>query len=226
MDEKTVKQIIREELQKLSKLTWKQRFVYVWDYYKPLFAAIIGILALISLGVTIYQNKQLNHLLHIYFMNCNSMEVNSEEITDEFVESIGGIGAKDIISIDTTMAFIGDDSQYEMANQMKLMAMSAAAEMDLIVVDEEKYLELEAQGFFGDLTEVLSEEQMEKWSDLLVEGTALEDGTIPVTGIDLTDSPVLEKAHAYPGLKVYGAVAVSSTHTDLCDDFITYLMGE
>lgn len=226
MDEKTVKDIIREELQKLSKLTWKQRFVYVWDYYKPLFAAIIGIIALISLGVTIYQNKQLNHLLNVYLINCNSIQVNSEEITDGFVESIGGIGEKDVISIDTTMAFVGNNSEYEMANQMKLMALSAASEMDLVVVDEEKYLELEEQGFFGNLEEILSEEQLAKWSDLLVEGTTLEDGTVPITGIDLSESPVLKEVNAYPGLKVYGTYVVSSSHPELCDDFMAYLLGE
>lgn len=226
MDKKTVKQIIREELQKLSKLTWKQRLVYVWDYYKPLFAAIIGIMALISLGVTIYQNKQLNHLLHVYFINCNAMETDTDGMVDEFVERIGGIDEKDVITIDTTIAFSDEDSEYEMANQMKLMAMSAAQEMDVIIVDEEKYLQLEAQGYFGDLTTVLSEEQLEKWSDLLVEGTELEDGTIPITGIELTDSPLFAENNTYFGGKVYGTVAVSSVRPDLCGEFFSYLLGE
>lgn len=226
MDERTLKEIIREELGKLSKLTWGQRLTYIWDYYKPLFAAIIGIIAVISIGVTIYQNKQLNHLLNIYFINCNSIEVNSEDVTNGFAEALGGIGEKDVIQLDTTMAFTGSDSQYEMANQMKMMALSSAAEMDLVVVDEEKYLELEEQSFFADLSQILTEEQLTGWADLLVEGTALEDGTVPITGIDLTDSPVLQEINAYPGLKVYGAVVVSSVRTELCDDFFTYLLAE
>lgn len=226
MDEKTVKQIIREELGKLSKLSWKQRIVYIWDYYKPLFVALIGIIAAISLGVTIYHNKQLNHLLNIYFVNCNSIELNSDDFTDGFAEALGGIGEKDVIMLDITMAFTGDNSQYEMANQMKMMALSSAAEMDVILVDEEKYLELEPQGFFADLSQILSEEQMEEWTDLLVTGTTLEDGTVPVTAIDLTDSPLLTEKNAYPGLKVYGTVAVTSERTELSDEFFAYLLAE
>lgn len=226
MEEKTLKEIIREELGKLSKLSWGQRLVYIWDYYKPLMAALLGIIAVISIGVTIYNNLQLNHLLHIYLINCNSIEVNSEDITSGFAEMLGGIGEDDVISVDTTMAFTGDNSQYEMANQMKLLAMSSANEMDFVVADEEKYLELEAQGFFMDLSQVFTEEQLAQWEDLLVEGTKLEDGTIPISAIDLTDSPVLHSVNAYPGLKVYGTVVASSVRTELCDDFVTYLLAE
>lgn len=226
MDERSIKEIIREELGKLSKLTWGQRLVYVWDYYKPLMAALLVIIGLISVGVTIYRNMQLNYLMNAFFINCHSYQFDSDELANEFAELIGGIGEKDVISIDPTMTFLGDNSQYEMANQMKLMAMSAASEIDFVVLDEAKYQELEVQGFFKNLNEVLTADQLEQWSDLLVEGTKKEDGIIPISAIDLTDAALLTEIKAYSDVKVYGAIATTSVRTELCDEFFSYLLGE
>lgn len=226
MEEKTLKEIIKEELGKLSKLSWRQRIGYIWDYYKPVLAGILGIIAVISIGVTIYHNMQLNYLLQVYMVNCNSINVDSEQLTADFAEYIGGVGAKDVITIDTSVSLTDDGSQYAMANQVKFTAMTSAHEVDVLIVDEEKYLELEAQGYFRDLRDILGEEQLEEWSEVLVEGTKTEDGTVPVTAIDLTNAPVLLAADAYPDAKVYGTVVVNSQRTELSDDFITFLMAE
>ena len=224
MDDRTLKEIIREELKKLSKLSWGQRVGYVWDYYKPLLAAILGIIMVISIGVTIYRNLQLNQLLQVYFVNCNALEVDGEQIAAEFGEYIGGIGDHDVISIDTSIYVSeNDNSQYGVANQMKLVTMAAAKAMDLMLVDEEEYLKLAEQGYFADLSDYLSEDQLEEWSDLLVEGPETEDGTIPISALDLTEAPLITEKNVYAGNKVYGAVMANAVHTDLCDDFFSYL---
>ena len=44
MDDKNPKAVIREELKKLSALSWGERVGYIWDYYKPLMAAILVII--------------------------------------------------------------------------------------------------------------------------------------------------------------------------------------
>ena len=97
MDERSIREVIREELKKLKGMTWGQRLGYIWDYYKPLMAAILAVILVISIGVSIYRNMQINHLLNVYFVNCNSTELDAQAITDDFAEYIGGIGAKDEI---------------------------------------------------------------------------------------------------------------------------------
>lgn len=221
-DKKSVKQVIREELKKLSTLTWGQRFVYVWDYYKLLMAAVLLVIALISLGVTIYKNKQLNQLLTVYMVNCNSIVLNSKEISDEFITSIGGISEKDVIRVDTTVYLSDDGSQYSMANQVKITAMVSSGNVDLMLMDPEMFSIYAEQDYFRDLSEVLSEEQMKKWSDLLI----TDEKTGKIQGIDLTEAPALQKREAYFGDTVYGGVILNSTRLEFCDDFFEYLMSE
>ena len=221
-DKKSVKQVIREELKKLSTLTWGQRFVYVWDYYKLLMAAVLLVIALISLGVTIYKNKQLNQLLTVYMVNCNSIVLNSKEISDEFITSIGGISEKDVIRVDTTVYLSDDGSQYSMANQVKITAMVSSGNVDLMLMDPEMFSIYAEQDYFRDLSEVLSEEQLEKWSDLLI----TDEKTGKIQGIDLTEAPALQKREAYFGDTVYGGVILNSTRLEFCDDFFEYLMSE
>ena len=132
MDERSIREIIREELKKLKGMTWGQRLGYIWDYYKPLMAAILAVILVISIGVSIYRNMQINHLLNVYFVNCNSTELDAQAITDDFAEYIGGIGAKDEILLDTSTILDAEDtSQYSMASQMKFTAVVAAGDVDV-----------------------------------------------------------------------------------------------
>ena len=115
-------------------MTWGQRLGYIWDYYKPLMAAILAVILVISIGVSIYRNMQINHLLNVYFVNCNSTELDAEAITDDFAEYIGGIGAKDEILLDTSTILDAEDtSQYSMASQMKFTAVVAAGDVDVAI---------------------------------------------------------------------------------------------
>lgn len=221
-DEKSVKQLIREELKKLSALTWKERLIYVWDYYKLLMAAVLLVIALISLGVTIYKNKQLNQLLTVYFVNCNSLVLNSDEISDEFITSIGGISEKDVIRIDTTVYLSDDGSQYSMSNQVKITAMVSSGNVDVMLMDPEMFAVYAEQEYFRDLSDVLTAEQKEKWSDLLI----IDEKTGKVNGIDLTEAPALQKREAYFGDTVYGGVILNSTRLEYCDEFFEYLLSD
>lgn len=221
-DEKTLKEIIREELKKLSKLTWGQRFGYIWDYYKPLMAGIIGIIMLISLGVTIYHNMQLNNLIQVYMIDCNSPGINNEEISAEFGEYIGGIGANDVITIDTSIMLDDVASEYGMTGTVKMMALTAAGDIDIALMNEQTFDQYEKQDFFVDLHEILTPEQLEKWSDRLVTGKA----TGTVCALELTDAPLLERYNAFWGQKVYGGVVASGENMTYCSDFFEYLMTE
>lgn len=228
MDEKSIKQIVREELKKLSGLTWGQRLGYIWDYYKPLMVAILVIIAVISIGVSAYRNLQINHIFQAYLINCNSYETDADQIIAEFAEYIGGIGKDDEITIDTSMTYDPDDAtEYGMASQMKLVTLGAAGEIDVLIGDEpllDHYME---SGGLQDLTDILSEEQLAAWEDDLVEGTDPEEGTTGIYALKLTESPVLARYAAYPeGSDCYAMLFVSGKHTELSVRFLEYLMGE
>lgn len=227
MDERSIREIIREELQKLKGMTWGQRIGYIWDYYKPLMVAILAVILVISIGVSIYRNMQINHLLNVYFVNCNSAEVDAQEITDDFAAYLGGIGAKDEILIDTSTVLDAEDtSQYSMASQMKFTAVVAAGDVDVAIFDAEQYEKYRDGYGLEDLSKVLSEEQLSKWQDSIVYGKDEETGKEIPVALKVQDAPLITKYNAYNGEEAYAAVLVNSEHTDMSAEFLDYLMED
>lgn len=168
MEEKSLKRIVREELSKLSELSWKERIGYVWDYYKPLMVAVLAVIVLVHLGITIYHNKQIENLLSVYMVNCNSFSVDSELIAEDIAERMGGLEEKQEITVDTSISISDSVSQSALAYQMKLATLIAAGEIDILLLDADTFETYAAQDTFLDLTEVLTGEELEKWEDLLV----------------------------------------------------------
>lgn len=225
MDERSVKEIIREELKKLKELTWGQRLGYVWDYYKPLMVAILVIAALISIGVTIYRNKQIDHLLNVYMVNCNPISADGEALAQDFGAYLGGLDKNQMVTFDTSISLGDDTSQYGMAGQMKLTTLTAAGEIDILLLDPESYQKYSEVDYFADLTTLLSKEQLDEWSGLLIgAGGKPADGGA-VYAVDLTDSPVLVATEAYGGGPVYGCVLAKQEYSELCDDLFAYLLA-
>lgn len=224
-EHRTWREIIREELKKLSQLTWGQRLGYIWDYYKPLMAAAIAVIFIISIGVTIYHNLQLTTVLQAYLVNCNALSIDVDEMTEEFAEYLGGLGAKDVVLIDTGI-MLDDDDRAGYAQQMKFTTLSASGDMDVILLPLELYEKYQKEGMFLDLTAILSEEQQSALSDYFVYGEDQTDGEDKAFGLDVQQSPVLNRYDAYCGDPVYAVVMGNAKHTEACGDFLSYLMEQ
>ena len=61
----TRKEKWENERKKLKNMTFKQKVGYILEYYKGVFAAIVVICIIISIGVQMFQNAQLKSLLSI-----------------------------------------------------------------------------------------------------------------------------------------------------------------
>lgn len=225
MEPKSIREIVREEWKKLSALTWKQRFGYIWDYYKPLMAAILVVICAIGIGVEIYQNKQINHLLEVYLVNSNSYEIDSGAMTAEFEEYIGGIGPKDEITIDTSL-MIGGNDQYSVSAQMKLTAVTAAGTVDVILFTQEGFDQYRDSDALQNLTKILNEDQLAQWSELLEYGKDPETGEHAPIAVRADQSSIVQKYHAYYEEPVYAVVMANAPHPEMSAQFLQFLMEE
>lgn len=243
MTDKTPKHIIREELHKLSGLSWRQRLGYIWDYYKPLMAALLAVIFLVCMGVEIYHNKQIERLLNVHLINSGDPLADSSSMAADFAEYIGGIEDKQEISMDATMTLGDELDQTSTANQTKFMVLAGANELELLLMDEETFERYAAQGFFADLEELLSAEELEEWSARLIyrekaEEAELSDETETeqkmqhdsateiAAAIDLTDSEVLQEYGVYTEGKVYGGVFARAEYKELYGQFFEFLLRE
>jgi hypothetical protein len=221
-DEKKLREIIREELQKLSGMTWGQRLGYIWDYYKPLMAILLGILVLINIGLTIYHNKQQIDVINVYLFDTKSLDLDTDQIASEFADYIGGLKKHEVVTVDGTLqAEYDDSSQYSMAMQVKVMALATNGDMDLVLVKESVYQEYLEEGWLREMDDLLTDEQKEKWSDLLV----YDSGAI--YGVNVQDASVLQRYDVfYDDEPVYACVEVTASNTELCGTFLDYLFTE
>ncbi|MDD6662010.1 MAG: hypothetical protein PUE72_09895 [Lachnospiraceae bacterium] len=250
MDDRSIRETIREEWKKLSKLSWGERIVYIWDYYKPLMVAIAGVILAISIGVSIYHNMQINTLLNAYFINCNALDADGDAIASDFAAYLGGIGEKDEIHVDTMTTLDDEDmSNYGTANQMKMTAYIAAGDVDVLLLNQSAYDKYDGSGAFADLTTILTKEQLADWSDLLVYGevekqteseadttssdtaetiSAQENtsgGTEVPVALKMQDALVIKEFNAYYDEPVYAVILGNSKHTDTAVEFLDYLLG-
>ncbi|MCD8021841.1 MAG: hypothetical protein LUF30_02255 [Lachnospiraceae bacterium] len=218
---------VREETGKLALLSWKERFAYIWDYYKPLMVGIIAVIAVINICITSYRNLQIDTVFYAYLIDCYSYYADTDALTADFTEYIGGIGEKEEILIDTSLVFNSDDSTYSSTTanyQMKYVAVIAANQVDVSLMDQETFEQYAELQYYADLTEVLTEEQLEKWADRLIY-IEDEEGVTAAYGIDLSDSSILTENYLYSDT-VYGGVIANSEHMELCGTFFEWLLEE
>lgn len=226
MDERSLKEVIREEWKKLSGLTWGQRLGYVWEYYKPLMLGILGVIAVISIAVTMYRNAQIETVFQGYLINCSNLSDITEQMGQEFGDYLGGVENNQEILLSPLSYDPEDTTQYGVANQMKLTTLMAAGDVDVFIMDEETYGELQNLGAFKELSGLMTSEQMEKWEAYLHYDRDPESGEEGVYALELDTSPVLEKYQLYGGGTVYGAVMVGSSRSETGIQFFEYLMNE
>ena len=139
-------------------------FQYFWDYYRwPTIGVIGGILLVGSLIFNFVTSKP--DAVHAVLLNCESPDLEAGmQIESEFAEAASIDTRKETVSIETgydmtTGTMLG---QYDMATQVKMMALTGAGDLDLLVADAYHFDEYLSGGGLFDLREVLGEEEVER----------------------------------------------------------------
>ncbi len=222
MEDGGLRNWIRNEYGKLKALTWKQRFGYIWDYYKPGMVAIIVLIALINIGITMYRNIHTETILSVYFVDAMYDLDDNEELAEQYLDYIGGLEKNQDFVLDVTIALDTDDSQAAYSSQMKFTTYAAAGSIDVCLIDPVEFETYVDMDFFGDLREVLPEEDLEKWADLLIYRTTEEGENYPCA-LDLSSSQILLEHEMYPE-GVYGGISANGKKTDNSSSFFEWLL--
>lgn len=241
MKNETLRSKLRGERQKLSALSWPERFRYIWDYYKPLMAVLLCIILAVSLGVTIYQSARMERVLNVFMIDSDGIRADTEGLAAGFGEYIGGLEKNQEIMVDAGMT-LGEDAAgaYAMANQMKLTAAITSGDADVLLFDREGYESYRKLGGFRDLRGILPEERLKAWEDRLVydhlemageteemseaaQTEAVSGELVPVA-LRLDDSELLQAYEVYPDGEVYGLILEKGAHADTGMLFFDYLL--
>ncbi len=159
---------IKKQHKKVEKMSKKGKFEYFWEYYRiPTIVAIIAVVFVVMLIHDV--TSQLPYGFYATMVNSSSATENVEETIENEFADYAGIDQKSYeCYIDTTTTLdLNGGSQYDMANQSKLVAVISTKDLDVMVADPSVFAQYSGNDAFTDLRTVLSDEQLEEYKDNL-----------------------------------------------------------
>ena len=146
----TRKEKRQNELKKLKSMTFKQKVGYIWTYYKGVFAGIIIACVIISIGVQMFQNSQV------------------EALQNDFLAYAGTGDKHEVVDVDTSL-LSGDD--YNAV--VKMTVVMGAGTADMMFCGEETYKKYKQQEAFLSWKEILGDDYS-KYEDYMTDDGRLD----------------------------------------------------
>ncbi len=154
---------LKKEKKKLSRLSFGEKLQYIFDYYKFWILGVVVLVGLVwSVGSTILHNKPTG--FYAMLLNAGGQDLSGQ--ADEaagaaFAEAAGLDDTKQKILVDTSATFNpNDQSQFSMAQNAKIAALYQSHEIDVMVADPGIFTYYALNGSFVDLRDVLDDETL------------------------------------------------------------------
>ena len=152
-----LKEKFRLEIAKLREMSFKEKLEHIWEYYKFFIFGLVIILVISgSLINSLLINPQPQTALHISWNSGFIMHEQLTGLSDVLTARLIDEAKNEtiVVSLSLTSA---DDPSIEMANQQRLIAMLAAGELDVFIVDEALLEEYSSFGFIQPLENLLED---------------------------------------------------------------------
>lgn len=162
----------REELSEKQK--WKEldragKITYFRDYY--LMKLIVGVAGVIFVASIIWSSIHSNggYDLYVAIMSGLVSEEEQAALTEEMQKRLAEAG------VEKSSVLLDSNFPVSALSVQKLQVYVASGELDVIMTREETFYGMAGYGYFRDLTEVLSEEELEEYHDRLLEAAGAGD---------------------------------------------------
>lgn len=202
--------------QKMKNQSLSKKIEYFWYYYK--LHTIIVVLLVCILGNIFYSiATRKETILSIAYINA-SPDIEYATLAYNFENYLGINNKKYQVTIDSTY-YINDDFTNIYGQKFSTNAM--AGMLDVVLADESTFDFYSKQGFFQDLTNILSKDDLENYQNNLYYTDIPHDNSeqkIPV-GIKLTSSDKL----SYPNSVAYFGILKDTNHVDTALSYLYYV---
>ena len=219
---------LRDEMplgkQQISELSLSEKMEFYWQKYKihivvtVLLACFFG-----SILHPIIHKKET--VLSIAYINAFP-NVEDQVIIDDLEKYLQLNPKKQQVLLDSTYYIDNtSDSPYALTYSQKFSVNAMAGNIDVVLSDVTNFDFYGNQGFFRDLTTILSEEELNIYSDRLYYTNLPDDDfnqKVPI-GIKIDRSAKICKTSCYPNLDAYYGVVTGSDHVDAALSFLNYI---
>lgn len=152
----------KEEKAKLSKMSWKDKIWYIWEYYKlHMLGVILLCVVIYTVGVSIH-NRNITSVLYGALINDYLTEDNLETFTDEFKEAVAFNPKKESVNLDTTIRIdLEQQTEFTMSSLTKVTVLVASQSLDFIISDTPIFENYAALDTYQDLEVLLPDDMKE-----------------------------------------------------------------
>ena len=141
----TRKEKWQQEKEKLGAMTLMGRIEYIWMYYKIVFVIIALVIAVVYVGVHMYQGMRENLLVSIVIVDGNNLgEAETERLEGEVKEWMKADGKYDTVRVQANIPSESIDA----SSQMALTTLIGAEAVDVLVCPKAVYEQYQEQNGF------------------------------------------------------------------------------
>lgn len=179
----------------LKAMSGKQKLEYIWDYYKiAIIFSIIAIYAVIS-GVYNYVTEK-ECIMNIIMVN-GSIPYDGAIFADEFLQTQGyDPKSHEIVVSSVGLSLTESTYQQDYYTVQALIARLTSGKIDMMSATPEIFKEYATEGYFANLNDIFTEEELALYQDSLVFTTDLETSETYPCAFSFTNSSWI-KEHGY-----------------------------
>lgn len=226
-DTNSMQDEIRKQHEKLKNQPLSKRLDYFWEYYK-IHTILVVITALVLGGIFHAMLTHKQTVLSVAYINAFP-NVADDVFMEDFNRFLGIDEKKQETLLDSSY-YINEsyDSPYAATYEQKFSAIAMSGRLDAVVSDEAYFERYSNEGFFQDLSLILTPEELASYSDRLYYCDLPNDDQVePVpVGIEVTDAAKIQSTASYPNAVAYFGIVTGSKFTDNGIAFLHYLETE
>ena len=220
----SLKDEIRMQHEKMSQESFSKKLEYFWDYYKIHVMVTVFLACMFgSILHTIVSQKET--LLSIALINAFP-NTEDELLMEDFETYLGLNRKKQQVLIDSTY-YLDDDSTspYATTYSQKFSTNAMAGKLDVVLADSHNFEFYGNQGFFQDLSLILSKEMLDRYQDSLyyVDHPYDETTNLVPIGIQINSSPKIGEFACYPGAEAYYGIVTDTERIDYAISYLEYI---
>lgn len=243
---------IKAEYAKIKDKPAKERWEYLWDYYKIPALCVVLAVVLLAQGIVSVANRT-ETVFSAYILN-SKLGVNDEMFLNGFYEYAGIDSSSQSAAFYTDMTVVEGKTQNNTDIFQRIMAGISIRDTDFITGSPEAFhmCAYNTGSILVDLREFLAPQTLEKLADRLyyIDSAVLEQMKVPLgehiepglitypdpkkpetmkdpipVGIDITDCKAFQEAYYFSGTTIYIGVVPNTQRPELTAKFIDYLFA-
>ena len=220
----SLKDEIRMQHEKMSQESFSKKLEYFWDYYKIHVMVTVFLACMFgSILHTIVSQKET--LLSIALINAFP-NTEDELLMEDFETYLGLNRKKQQVLIDSTY-YLDDDSTspYATTYSQKFSTNAMAGKLDVVLADSHNFEFYGNQGFFQDLSLILSKEMLDRYQNSLyyVDHPYDETSNLVPIGIQINSAPKIGEFACYPGTEAYYGIVTDTERIDYAISYLEYI---